>query len=253
MEHPTVGSLNFNDRSPPALVRIQGDNILAEISIARVFPPDQDIVPPKYRGKRVFLELGVSTIYTAKSTLMKKESFADVWILAFEPLLSKWAANLEGLHGSYDSEPALGSYISGGRGLILHIVLGPSQTLLTFNVGANSGCSSLHNVNGTVSSFVTKCSEAKEKRLVPSVTLHTVLGWLGDTDVEFTKLDIQGMDYFAVESAGDLVHKLHRIQLEVPVNQGINKDIPNCKDTIKNGFIGIPAGHCKRGWRICPT
>ena len=44
--------------------------------------------------------------------------------------------------------------------------------------------------------WMQSCARLKEVRQVPVVSLKTVLGWLGPRrTVNFTKIDIQGMDY----------------------------------------------------------
>ncbi|CAD7957203.1 unnamed protein product [Amoebophrya sp. A25] len=140
---------------PRKVYDIIGSNLVACLSVASgsfVSSSSKDYVGKTKRfiilpasAARVFLEIGVSTIYTMKTTLMKRPEFKDVFVLllGFEPLFGKYVANQE-FGMAYSTEGRLGRY---GNGLILPFAVGLEDGLAKFNVGKNSGCSSLFTLN----------------------------------------------------------------------------------------------------------
>ena len=139
--------------------------------------------------------------------------FKDVFVVAFEPLFHHYVGNLV-----KRDTGGPGAYIEGGRGIILPMAVGSNDTLMPFHISQFPACSSLKGFTHTKSSFAVPggCARIRDKRMVPVVSLWTVLGWMGNTPIEFVKIDIQGMDYYAVESAKDRVHLLQRIQVSLP-------------------------------------
>ena len=65
------------------------------------------------------------------------------------------------------------------------------------------------------------------------VTLETVIGWIGPhKSIEFLKIDIQGLDFFAVQSGGASLSRVKRIQLEVPITDHATLGSPDCREVV---------------------
>lgn len=220
-----------------AATAIVGGQLVMGLQVASL--EDGIIIPRSKRRHRIFLELGANTIYNAKQTFMMNPSMNNVFIVSAEPLLDKYMQNLE-LEKQWSANSALGAYIPNGRGVILPVAIGPKEGFSNFTVGSISGCSSMLPTGNNTSHM---CNKVKELRLVPTVTLKTLLAWMGNPLVEFAKIDIQGMDFFAVESAGSSIKLLQRVQMEVPVKLHINKGSPGCAEVIsKMGDLGFRLG-----------
>lgn len=224
---------------------------MAMVNVASLY--DGNIVPTAHRGKKLVLELGANTIYTVKGTahapVRGPEERAlkakDIFVLSFEPLLNKYIQNLEQVT-AWNEEGQLGQYMPDGRGIILPFAVGPDEGLASFGVSSVSGCSSLQEFSAgqkqfaharnqkKAAQFFSACAHAKVKRTVPVVTLKTVLGWVGGADVTYAKIDIQGMDYAAIASAGDQVKRLQRVMFESPINTHFNSNVPSCQESMEN-------------------
>ena len=67
---------------------IDEDTLEAQVQLARL-----PLVPEQFRD-RIIIELGANTVYTVRDTLLKQPKFRGHYVLSFEPLLDKYAANL---------------------------------------------------------------------------------------------------------------------------------------------------------------
>ena len=234
----------------PPFVLAEG-GLMAMVNVASLY--DGNIVPTAHRGKKLVLELGANTIYTVKGTARapvrgpeeRALKAKDIFVLSFEPLLNKYIQNLEQVT-AWNEEGQLGQYMPDGRGIILPFAVGPDEGLASFGVSSVSGCSSLQEFSAgqkqfaharnqkKAAQFFSACAHAKVKRTVPVVTLKTVLGWVGGADVTYAKIDIQGMDYAAIASAGDQVKRLQRVMFESPINTHFNSNVPSCQESMEN-------------------
>jgi len=191
-------------------------------------------VPAGFAGK-VLIELGANSVYTVRDTLLKQPEFKRHFVLSFEPLLDKYAANLAARSKAV-MRASLGHHHR--RGIVLPLAIGPHEGMQELMVSDIDGCSSLLNFSrgGADKGKATRpgCSVARERRLVPTVTLRTALGWLPpESSVDFLKSDIQGMDLAAIESAGDQIHRLNRVQMEVALGYHFNEGSPTCAEVLK--------------------
>jgi FkbM family methyltransferase len=160
-----------------------------------------------------------------RDTLLKRPFFQRHFVVSFEPVLDKYATNLA--IGKPIHRIDLGSHHQ--RGLMLPFAVGPTEGMLSLRVSDTDGCSSLLNLTGARRG----CNRAQELRRVPAVTLHTVLGWLPEgADVDFLKVDIQGMDVPAILSAGDRLRSIRRMQFEVPMDVHLQEGVRGCQPSV---------------------
>lgn len=178
-----------------------------------------------------------------RDTLLKQPHYAGHFLLSFEPLLDKYASNLAtGVRAI--TRKALGYHHA--HGIILPMAVGPDEGVTDLLVSDVDGCASLRNFTGDTGGHK-GCQVAAERRRVPVVTLRTVLSWLPATaEVDFLKVDIQGMDLYAVLSAGDRIRQLRRIQIEVPLRHHYNRGSATCHGAVaamaERGFVLATAG-----------
>ena len=157
---------------------------------------------------------------------------AGGFLISFEPLLDKYGHLLSFRRDQYFVNLGL----QHRRALALpHAVDaclgGPMGPAAVFHVTPVDGCSSLlapseHFQSRNQESLESgtswpewveqECSVLKERRVVPCVSLRTVIGdWLQGRPVARVKVDAQGMDLQVVKSAGDFVTHLLFVKLEV--------------------------------------
>lgn len=214
---------------------IDEDTIEASVQVARL-----PIVPEQFRD-RIIIELGANTVYTVRDTLLKQPKFRGHFLVSFEPLLDKYAANLAGRSKAV-MRTTLGHHHR--RGVILPFAVGPTQGVFDLQVSDIDGCSSL--LNFTAPSQGKKsgrpgCSVARERRRVPGITLRTVMGWLpAGSEVDFVKSDIQGVDLLALKSAGDQLPRIRRVQMEAALGHHYNDGSPDCTTVVSEmGALGF--------------
>lgn len=134
---------------------------------------------------------------------------SHVLLLAFEPLLDKWAQylSLPGLDAPFERPTAPG-WAEPGRAIVLPFAVGASEGSADFHVSLSDGCSSLLPIDagqmdlraypgrwgGTMRRFFrAKCGQTHSKRRVPVVSLRTILAeWLRGRRVDLLKVDAQG-------------------------------------------------------------
>jgi len=171
-------------------------------SLAVYCPVDQNtdkIILPN-GAKRVWLDVGANECETTLPELYRSD---DLVILAFEPLVEKCDL-LKKKHL---------------RLIALPIAISANEGSVNFYRTANNVSSSLSpfNPDGLAEWKDTKGLEIVEERIVPAMRLERILGVLPVERVEFLKIDAQGHDLDVVKSAGDLIHKIDKIKLEVAV------------------------------------
>ena len=151
---------------------------------------------------------------------------AGGFLVSFEPLLDKYGQLL-----SFASHEQwfVNLGLQHPRALVLPYAVDACETgRAVFHVTFVDGCSSLlqptadfRERNRASSSTAwpewveRECAALKESRVVPCVSLQTVLGeWLGSRPVARMKVDAQGMDLQVVKSAGALLAQLRYVILE---------------------------------------
>ena len=118
---------------------------------------------------------------------------------SFEPLLDKYAVLLA--RGSTrfnnhtrDRAVPLGRHHR--QGIVLPIAVSPNGGPVNFTVGTTAGCSSMMPLANARAAAAAWCGSQLETRRVPSISLPTAIGLLGDTlPISFLKIDAQGADF----------------------------------------------------------
>uniref|UniRef100_A0A7S0JIX5 Methyltransferase FkbM domain-containing protein n=1 Tax=Calcidiscus leptoporus TaxID=127549 RepID=A0A7S0JIX5_9EUKA len=229
-------------------VEASDDGLFARVEIA----PLKNGLLPIPANMSVAIEIGTSDRDTLDRELLPYDN--NLFLVSAEPLIDKYARGLARFpKGDGDTFQPLGHH--NPRGLILPLAIsdgGPAAgEIKTFNVGANAGCSSMLPVDKT-SNRLKWCRHTKEKREVPSVTLGTLLQWIGnERPIEFIKIDAQGMDLRVIESAGSAISRVRRFQLEVISDDchGLYVGQPRCSEVLlhaeKLGFSPAAEVFCK--------
>lgn len=137
----------------------------------------------------VVVEIGASDRNTMDVEFLQSapQSF---FLVSFEPVIDKYSRGLA-RHptGGGDRWQALGHHHE--RGIILPFAIGPQAGMQTLSVASNSGCSSLLPfARNERTSYFRWCASVKERRRVPTITLHTALALIG-RPVALIKLDAQ--------------------------------------------------------------
>jgi hypothetical protein len=191
--------------------------LVSTLHIANVLTEDGQLIPNKWKD-RIIIELGANHIYTVAQSLFKQKVFSGKYfVLSFEPVLDKYAANLA--DASYPGKISPVGYHN-PRGLILPFAVGPNEGIAQMNVpSGGAGCATLGDLNPTGKAkreLSWGCELLADVRRTPVVTLYTVLGWLpSGSEVAFLKVDIQRLDLQGVLSAGDRIKRVQRVQMEV--------------------------------------
>jgi len=181
---------------PPGLM-LEGDGLILETHVARL-TADRHLAIPE-DAFPIVLEIGSSDRDTMDV------NFLPLWTSAFlvtcEPLIDKYAKalvrNPERRLRLPDAFQELSHHHP--RGLILPMAIGPlPEGPRTFNVGNNSGCSSMLPLNMN-SHRLAWCRNVAQQRRVMSITLSRLLNLMG-RPVDLLKLDAQGLDLAIVES-----------------------------------------------------
>lgn len=163
---------------------------------------------------KVVLEVGANTRNTLDRELLPADPTA--FLISFEPLLDKYAALLA-RNSRVDTLTPLGHHHP--RGIVLPFaVASEANALRELKIsGTTDGCASLLSpVSSYYSPLCTNLSGIRERRTVPTVSLHKVLSsWLKGHTVQLAKIDAQGLDVGVVRSAGDAVSRVKAIQMEV--------------------------------------
>ena len=199
--------------------------------------------------RHFFLEIGANNHELERDELGQlldgEDDSEGGFLLSFEPLLDKYSYLLSfSSGGGAENNAAVNLGLQHRRGLALPYAVGhcgesksdrSSKGIgeAVFHVTALDGCSSLRPPtadfklqNQEIAStgagmswpswVVDRCAHLQEERSVPCVSLATVVGnWLGARPIARMKVDAQGSDLDVIKSAGEFLHRLLFINLEV--------------------------------------
>jgi FkbM family methyltransferase len=201
------------------------------------------------------VEIGTSDRDTLDVELLPR--LPSAFLVSFEPLIDKYARALARRKPSdkvKDGWEPLGMHHE--RGLILPMAVGPVSAnasmageLQSFHVARNAGCSSLLNINHAPyrgplrraaserapQVFGLLCRPGAERRQVWVVPLSRALQWIGH-QVDFLKVDAQGMDLRVVLSGGSLLRRhVRHMVLEVVGDEcaPLYHGQPRCSHVVK--------------------
>ena len=180
------------------------------------------VVPPEVN--ELWIDVGTNSFGDSIYGDHKGKIPQNVFVLAFEPLLDKYAAMLakNSPRLSWDSR-----FVSPGQyhrqGIIFPFAIG-KDGLANFTVSTMDGCSTLGDFNG-VHHFADDnsrkrqigCSASSQTRSVPSVKLEAIIDLLPrdrDWQYQYMKVDAQGFDLQVAESAGKYLKKFQSVLLE---------------------------------------
>ena len=204
-------------------------------------------IPVPNRTKSLLVEIGTNSFDTWDQTLLPRKPHA--FLVAFEPLVDKWALLLARHARSRVAGP-LGFHHE--RGIILPFAVAEREGVLPFHVSPRDGCSSLREVhvprhggwkgNGFIRNA---CAKTVQVRHVPAVTLRTVLGeWLAGWRVERLKIDAQGADLAVLDAAGEAqLARVGEVSMETLSDtcDALYASQPNCTVTLREmrrlGFV----------------
>lgn len=196
-----------------------------------------------------------------------------VLLIAFEPLLDKYAAYLSMLTHSDSLWPPPPGWSVRDRAIVLPFAVAPSRDASsdkshragTLHVADVDGCSSLRamdreRISGrwNNTALMRYCGHRARRVRVPTVSLETVVNvWLAGREVSFVKIDAQGFDLEVAQSAGARgASKIRAMKLEVTADECRNGYIgaSTCSPTVDGmrnlGFEPIAGVDCKTvRWR----
>ena len=173
-------------------------SLTASVEVAHLLPDSGTLQLP--RGvTSALLEIGCSDFDTMDETALPKKENENAFLLSFEPLLDKYAVLLA--RGSTrfnnhtrDRAVPLGRHHR--QGIVLPIAVSPNGGPVNFTVGTTAGCSSMMPLANARAAAAAWCGSQLETRRVPSISLPTAIGLLGDTlPISFLKIDAQGADF----------------------------------------------------------
>lgn len=185
-------------------------------------------IPANY--STLIFEIGASDRNTADLEILPR--LPNAFVVTAEPLLDKYARALGRRRPATEIieilEP-LGQHHD--RGLILPIAVGPVAAIdaseafrhagatsgrgkvSSFTVSAVSGCSSLAKM-APRSQFGAWCRSGRSQRQVWTVPLAQMLEWAGGRQIDFIKIDAQGLDLDIVLSGGPMLSRVMRVAME---------------------------------------
>jgi FkbM family methyltransferase len=159
-------------------------------------------LPP--RIKRVWLDVGANHMET---TLPMRANQEDVAIVAVEPLAECWR-----------------KWPQGDWLIALPVALFLDRGSMDFHVNANTATSSLGVSESTGEEF-DSLTRTVETRPVPVLRLEDVLSAIpGHLDIEYLKIDVQGVDLQVLKSAGEQLRRVGRVRVEVEARR-VYKDV----------------------------
>ena len=191
-----------------------GGSLTARLQLAHTTQTGAIQMPATTR--HVLIEVGCSDRDTLDQDPIFTEDAAS-FLISFEPLVDKYAVLLgrgtARFHGrTTDRSVPLGHHHA--RGVVLPFALSPRGGPTSFHVSKIAGCSSY--LDRTDRSWAA-CSNVREQRTVPSITLADALGLAGSLPVRYLRLDAQGADYALIRATdpGLLRTRVERISMEI--------------------------------------
>jgi hypothetical protein len=221
----------------------QSNRLMVPLQVAE-WPLEENFKHLSPPPKEYWLEIGANNRDLLVDAPEMKAAFKrGAVLLTFEPLLDKWASNLQ-KEGMVDVRVRLGSHHE--RGLCLPIAVGCRKESVTFKVSNIDGCSSILNPRSledlrkdehgkeSVSRWqenIYHCIQTQEERMVPCVSLEEVIGgWLKGASITHMKIDAQGFDLEVVRSAGRFVSNIKSVVMEAicDTRAHLYEGAPNC-------------------------
>lgn len=243
----------YHSPAPGAVnaVEVTDDNLFVRTNVLHLDGQRHMQLPP---NATYIVEIGASDRNTLDQELLPRRN--DLFLITLEPVIDKYARALaRHTKGAGDGYQKLGRHHQ--RGVVLPIAIGGSGMagVQKLHVSRrNAGCSSLLPIDNS-SNRKAWCALAGDTREVPTVTLDTLLGWIGQP-VEFLKVDAQGLDLAIVRSApARLASQVRSFAMEVILDDchGLYEGQPKCstvlQETAALGFKPASNFSCVPRWR----
>lgn len=188
--------------------------------------------------RKLYVEIGSNSFDTLADSPQLAEPHS--YLVAFEPLVDKWAQLLARHTVTRKASMVLGQHHE--RGVTLPMAVSDKEGFAEFHVSPIDGCSSLRKfrqpdaTGSHWASWIPGICKQVQRRRVPCVSLNTVLHeWLADRPVAFLKVDAQGHDLAIVRAAGrEGLSTVEELSLEVihddctPIYEGQ----PRCTEVV---------------------
>lgn len=194
---------------------VRDNEMYASLQVAHLGP--NGTLPIPEDTSNVYIEIGINSRDTLCDEL-DHGGHEKTFLLMFEPLIDKYAYLLSKNSGPDVASP-LGSCHP--RSLVFPFAVAAHDGALPFNVARVDGCSSLMKGNqketplhGWPDWVNQHCKKFLDRRLVPTISLETILRWINRT-VAFIKVDAQGYDAEVILSARDQLHLVEKFVIEV--------------------------------------
>lgn len=202
-------------------------------------------IPPAF--KKVAIEVGANDRDTMDTEYLPSNT--DTFLITFEPILDKYATLMARFPRGKDKFQPLGYH--NPRGMVFPIAIVRQEDegkMMSFTMSGVDGCSSLMDLDGGAHDWAPWCFDVIEKRQVPTISLHTVLGLI-QSDIEIThmKIDAQGYDMIVVESGGDRISRISSLCMEVvgDNHNPLYKSQPKCTSISEKMNV---IGFIEDGW-----
>ena len=187
------------------------NGLYAELQLASM-PFEKNFAHLKNPPKRFWIEIGAHFL----SRIPDEDLGEDDFLISFEPLLHKYAMLLSSGKQNPKHRQALG--LSQERRMIFPFAVGCTTSRVTsFGVSEMDYCSSMLATQDPkkIRKDLHSCLRIAEQRQVPCISLkHIIQTWLSEKDIYYLKVDAQGMDLEIMRSAGSMISKIRKVQLE---------------------------------------
>ncbi len=186
-------------------------------------PDGRYVLPPGVR--RAWVDVGAHWL---EQTRQELESNDDVAVIAIEPLEECWK--------DWPDNPRL---------IALPVAISLERGFMDFNVNSDNATSSLlPSVEGNSAEKYTRTVRVDK---VPVLRLEDVLERIPpDVEVEFLKTDVQGHDLQVLQSAGDQLRRVEKVQTEI-----INEKIYEGEGALRPGTEAEFVAHMEsKGFRF---
>ena len=188
---------------------------------------------------RVWVDVGAHQLDT---TLFAVQENSDLALIAVEPRSEAWA-----------------EWPDDRRIIALPVALGRERGLMDFHINSLRGASSLlaTDPKASVLPISDLAAATVEVRKVPVLLLEDVLERIpADLDIEFLKLDIQGVDLQVLKSGNDELRRVWRVKTEVIARNegaylGEGEDKPGSEEEFTT-FMKSVGFAFVRDWNISP-